>query len=62
MSFSSVSEFVAMGGHGLYVWSAYALTLLVILFNLIRPMQLRQRFIKEQSRYIRREETHASGS
>ena len=30
MQWHSVSEFLAMGGYGLYVWGAYALTALVI--------------------------------
>jgi heme exporter protein D len=30
MQWNSVSEFLAMGGYGLYVWGAYALTALVI--------------------------------
>ena len=30
MAFSSFSEFVHMGGYGLYVWSSFFLTFLVI--------------------------------
>ena len=30
MQWGSVSEFFAMGGYGLYVWSAYAVTAVVI--------------------------------
>ena len=28
MQFDSLAEFIAMGGHGLYVWLAYGATLL----------------------------------
>ena len=28
-----MSEFLAMGGHGPYVWSAYGVTLVVMVYN-----------------------------
>lgn len=31
MSWSSASEFFAMGGYGLYVWGSYAVTAVVML-------------------------------
>ena len=31
MAFDSVAEFLAMGGHGLYVWLSYGATYLVLL-------------------------------
>ena len=31
MHFSTLSDFIAMGGHGFYVWSSYAVTLLLLL-------------------------------
>jgi heme exporter protein D len=30
MQWSSAAEFLAMGGYGLYVWGAYAVTVVVI--------------------------------
>ena len=33
MQFESISDFLAMGGHALYVWLAYGATLLVFLGN-----------------------------
>jgi heme exporter protein D len=30
MQWGSVSEFLAMGGYGLYIWGAYAVTAVVI--------------------------------
>ena len=35
MQWGSVSEFVAMGGYGLYVWGAYAVTAAVIAAELV---------------------------
>lgn len=62
MSFSSFSEFIHMGGHGLYVWLSYATALLVILFNIVMPMRMRKQFFIEQARQQRREEQNASDS
>lgn len=30
-------EFLNMGGYGAYVWSAYGIALLVLLYNLLAP-------------------------
>lgn len=62
MYFDSFSEFIAMGGHGLYVWIAYGLTAVIFIFNLITPIFKRKRLIVEQTRQLRREELHASNS
>ena len=43
MMFHSLSAFVDMGGHGQFVWSAYGISLVVILFNFIRPVILKKR-------------------
>jgi heme exporter protein D len=55
MSFSSLSDFLAMGGHGLYVWSAYGVTLVVFVFNAIKPWFMNKRFLQEQKQLQRRE-------
>lgn len=55
MSFNSLSDFLAMGGHGLYVWSAYGVTLVVFAFNAIKPVLMNRRFLQEQKQLQRRE-------
>jgi heme exporter protein D len=42
MSFGSLSEFLAMGGHGLYVWLSYGAALIIVLYNVV-SVQVRQR-------------------
>ena len=37
-----LSEFIAMGGYGAYVWSAYAICALVLIANIVQPV-LRER-------------------
>lgn len=54
MAFSSLNEFIAMGGHGLFVWSAYAIGAAVIAFNVVSPLMLRKKLIIEQKRRERR--------
>ena len=55
MSFSSFSEFLSMGGHGLYVWLSYAIGLIVILVNLAAPLMERSRLIAQLKRRFKRE-------
>lgn len=43
MYFSNWTDFIHMEGHGLYVWSAYAVAFLVILYNIIAPLRHKQR-------------------
>ena len=40
MQFDSFSDAIAMGGHGPYVWGAYAITLVVVMVILLRPIVL----------------------
>lgn len=55
MYFDSFSAFIDMGGHGFYVWLSYLIGVVLILFNVISPLVAKGRFIKEQSRKLRRE-------
>ena len=48
LSFDSWSEFVAMGGHGLYVWLSYSLSLAVVLMNVLSTRNSRRRYFLEQ--------------
>ncbi|ACO79207.1 Cytochrome c-type biogenesis protein [Azotobacter vinelandii CA] len=57
MSFSSFAEFVAMGNHGLYVWSAYGIGLAVLVINVAGPLLARRRYLREEARRLRREES-----
>jgi heme exporter protein D len=56
MSFESFGAFLAMGGHGPYVWSCYGLTLAVLLFNGLAPGRRMRRFLREQGARQRRQE------
>lgn len=55
MNFENFGEFLAMGGHGLYVWLSYGIATAVIATNLVGPMMARKQLISELVRRQRRE-------
>ena len=57
MYFESLSDLLAMGGtgHAPYIWSCYAITFLVLAYNLWQPIAQRAKVMRELSRKIRRE-------
>ncbi len=52
MKFDSLQAFIEMGGYGLYVWSAYGITLVVFAYSIIRPILMKRAVIKEQKRLL----------
>ncbi len=55
MSFTSFSDFLAMGHHGPYVWSAYGISLAVLALNVALPVLARRRYLQDEARRLRRE-------
>jgi heme exporter protein D len=54
MYFDSLGAALAMDGHGAYVWSAYAVTLLVLALLLIAPGRRRRRLLRELNGELKR--------
>ena len=56
--FYSVSEFIAMGKHGVFVWSCWAITVGVVLAFIFYSRRQRQALIKQltiqQARQVQR--------
>ena len=46
-SFDSFSEFLSMGGYAIYVWSAYAFFVVILIFNIWQPMLARKKYFKQ---------------
>ena len=46
MRFDSLSAFILMDGHGLYIWVAYGVTLVVIGVNFLWPRFVRRAFVR----------------
>ena len=59
MSFATWHDFLYMGGHYLYVWSAYGIGVVGIVITLVRPLLARRRFFAEQAQRLRREPNSA---
>ena len=53
MSFESFSDFLAMGKHGLYVWSAYGICFTVLAINVLAPVVARRRYLQQEARRLR---------
>lgn len=58
MSFESFNEFLAMGGHGLYVWLSYGIALAIVVINLVEPLLARKQLITDLVRRFRRESSN----
>jgi heme exporter protein D len=55
MAFESFADFLAMGRHAPYVWSAYGLTFAIVLWNVLQPWQTRRQLLREQAAQLRRD-------
>jgi len=57
MNFASFSDFISMGGHGLYVWLCYGVSLVVFLLIAIVPVEQRKSVIRQLAQVQRRQES-----
>ncbi|MDO9622977.1 MAG: heme exporter protein CcmD [Pseudomonas sp.] len=57
MSFTSFAEFLAMGTHGVYVWLSFGISLGVLALNVVLPLLARRRYLQDEARRLRREES-----
>jgi len=62
--FESLIDFLTMDGHGIYVWSSYAITGVAMALLIILPYLKRKQLLVQLQRQKRLEEVqqHASGS
>jgi len=51
----SIQEFIRMDGYGFYIWTSYALALIVLVANLVAPMLARKRLFREIKGAIHRD-------
>ena len=49
-----MSEFFAMGGYAFYVWTSYALFVLMLIVDYLQPRWMQRRALKEAERRQRR--------
>lgn len=55
VSFDSFADFIAMGGHGFYVWFSYGASMLVVVANVVVVRRSRLRYIRELTDMARRQ-------
>lgn len=55
IAFESFADFLAMGGHGLYVWSTYGLCAALMTWTAVLPLLARRRYLNDLARRRRRE-------
>lgn len=61
IQFSSISDFLSMGGYGLYVWSSYGIFSLMVVLSLMLPRFARKKIIKQQLARLQREQARKEG-
>ncbi len=54
MYFDSLHALLTMDGHGVYVWSAYLVTITVIAATLLAPRYRRKRFLQQLAAELKR--------
>lgn len=54
MQFESFAEFVAMGRHGIFVWSSYAAFVAILAINVVLPVMQRKALMTRLRRVERR--------
>jgi heme exporter protein D len=59
VSFGSLGEFLAMGGHGLYVWLSYGVALIMVIYNVVSVQIRQRRFFREAQDQDRRDAIRA---
>jgi len=55
MNWQSWSDFFAMGGYALYVWGAYALTMVVMVSEVVLLVLRRRSLIERLRRFVLRQ-------
>jgi heme exporter protein D len=50
IQFSTLAEFIDMGGYGFNVWSVYALFAILVAVNLIMPWRKKQKIVRQLKR------------
>lgn len=49
------SEFFNMGGYAFFVWTSYALALVIVVANIVSPLMQRKKIIARIKRAVKRE-------
>ncbi|HEY4714555.1 MAG TPA: heme exporter protein CcmD [Aquirhabdus sp.] len=58
-AFSNLHDFIYMGHHGVYVWSAWFITLVALTLLVVQSKVVRQRFFREELAKVRLQKARA---
>ncbi len=56
MYFDSLQAVLEMDGHGMFVWSAYVVTVIVLVGMVAHPLRRRRRLLRDIGGALRREQ------
>ncbi|GLS89434.1 heme exporter protein D [Psychromonas marina] len=56
MAFESISDFIAMGGYGFYVWLSYGLTFLALIILVVNSIAKKNKILKNVEQRLSREQ------
>lgn len=62
MYFANFQDLLRMDGHGIYVWSAVVISLLILAWLIVAPILSRRALLKEVARDILRERARQSAN
>ncbi|TVP49905.1 MAG: heme exporter protein CcmD [Halomonas sp.] len=62
MAFDSISQFLAMGGHAPYVWSAWGITALLLVTIVWHARAEHRQLLNGVKRRVRRERARSAGA
>ena len=54
--FENLSAFLEMAGHGPYVWAAYGVSAVVLIWLLLRPISQKREVLRQIARELKRKE------
>jgi heme exporter protein D len=57
MYFQSFADFMAMDGHGIYVWTVFAISTVFISTLVLSPIRAKQQFFKQEYQRQQRTQT-----
>jgi heme exporter protein D len=55
VTFTSIGDFLYMGGHWLEVWLSWGIGLAIVAGTMVHPVRARRRFFAEERRRLARE-------
>jgi heme exporter protein D len=60
MYFDSFADFIAMDGHGIYVWTVFIISTVFILILVLSPIRVKKQFFRQE--YQRQLRTQAANT